>query len=554
MRVFPVTNFSQTLLTYAGKSVSFALLSLLFVLAPAREVLFAVGAKTGSPEATSGYPEPPPPMHIWNTTGPLPSYYGGLHASGVGFQYWNNYMLMEDLVEHLRNVPLVTYTGDGGGGPPGIVPPGGGYGSVPPNQVGGYQYSTGGYPTAPYGPGYAPGYEEWQPGYQTGYPVYQDGMMVDPQGNPVNFADSVYRGQAAYGDPGTLIYSLWGGMFGGGGTIKERADVTGYKTKQIGGFVGLDLFCSCDCRNGIFYAYQKGELKEDDKRYNYAYPQRGNLFDPASILGTGEEAQYETAYDYMTNVAGAYNGKLKANNHLIGMYHLFGSEFVYNVATLRFGYNRVKSTSNLSEMGSTNGTVTETLRNYSDGGLVGESSASHDVSEASSRAYYMTGKYNEYLGGVSFERGANLKFLSVLTFTPRGSLDYTYMFRSKFNEMVEGVGVNTYKKKSYHSLRSQLGADLAMDLYPGDAHLRLLARGGWIHEFLNDHYGKTTMTDLRGAPWTIQGNPTGRDWAVIGAGGEWTIVPSFMIFANYDLYKNKYITSHYGDVGLKFMW
>jgi hypothetical protein len=27
-----------------------------------------------------------------------------------------------------------------------------------------------------------------------------------------------------------------------------------------------------------------------------------------------------------------------------------------------------------------------------------------------------------------------------------------------------------------------------------------------------------------------------------------------MIFANYDLYKNKYITSHYGDVGLKFMW
>ena len=99
-----------------------------------------------------------------------------------------------------------------------------------------------------------------------------------------------------------------------------------------------------------------------------------------------------------------------------------------------------------------------------------------------------------------------------------------------------------------------LRGDLAIDLYPGDGHFRALVRGGWIHEFLNYHYGKTALTTPYDVGWEVRGNPAGRDWAVIGAGAEWAIVPGFMIFADYDFYKNKYLKSHYGDVGMKLMW
>ena len=135
MRVFPVTNFSQTLLTYAGKSVSFALLSLLFVLAPAREVLPSARAVV---EATSSYPEPLRRC-IFGTLGPLPSYYGDFMPRGSG-------SILEQLYadgrpyEHLRN-DRWSPPGDG------VVVPGVSAGRRirigSPNQIGGYQYSTG---------------------------------------------------------------------------------------------------------------------------------------------------------------------------------------------------------------------------------------------------------------------------------------------------------------------------------------------------------------------------------------------------------------------------
>lgn len=579
MKVSPITNLSQRTqffktLSEPRKSIPLCgLLAFLILLLASGDLFGATtrasrtrsGAKTtdgsdedednGSDEDEPTYPDPPTPASIWASKTHSTGYYGGIHASGIGFQYWNNYMMMENLAEHLRNVPMVTYTGDDGtGGTGGTVPNTWNSGAVPPNEVGGYEYSTGGYGTAPYGPGYAPGYESGDPRFQTGYPVYQDGVIIDQQGNAVSNAPPLFRGQAAYGDPGTLIYSFWGGVIGGGGTIKDHVDTLGYKTKQMGGFVGLDLFGSCDCRSGVFYGYQGTELKQNDNNYAYSYSQTGDLFDPKTLNYEGEEVQYETYYDYLTTYNGTYNGKLKTNNHLIGLYHQFGSEFIYNIATLRFGFDRVKANQSISETGTTTGTVEKVLSKYVDGELVEEVSETTDPVSPGNSSAALSSKYNEYLGGVSLERGANLKFLSVMTFTPRGSLDYTYMFRPKFDETIGTGGVNHYDKKSYHSLRSQLGGDLAVDLYPGDGHLRILGRGGWIHEFLNYHYGKTSLTDFAGNSWSIIGNSTGRDWAVVGLGGEWAIVPAFMVFANYDLYKNKYLTTHYGDVGLKLMW
>ncbi|MBO7725166.1 MAG: autotransporter domain-containing protein [Thermoguttaceae bacterium] len=556
MRLFPITNFILTSVRKAGRGACWAIVAAGLLCVPLGESLSAAGPQPtgGSDEEDPTYPEVPDIDSIWNSASPAPTYYGGLHASGIGFQYWNNYMLMETVWERLRNVALVTYNGEDGTTGSGLVPNNGGYGTVPANQIGDYRYSTGGYPTAPYGPGYAPGYEEGYPGYQSGYPVYQDGIMMPQQNNAVGMAPPLYRGQAAYGDPGTLIYSLWAGVVGGSGNVKDHGSSPGYKTEDVGGVIGIDLFGSTDCRSGVFYAYQNAELKGRDLAYDYLDVQTGTLLDPTEIVGEGEEEQYSTSYDYTADYSGAFKGHLKGHNHLIGLYHQFGSEFIYNILTARVGYNRMKSHSAISEIGAATGTVTKTRSEFVDGVLVNESSNVEPYADEDIDAYSLNAKYNEYLGGVSIERGANLKFLNVLTFTPRANLDYTYMFRDKIRESVEGLGTINYKKKSYHSLRSQLGGDLAIDLYPGDGHFRALVRGGWIHEFLNYHYGKTALTTPYDVGWEVRGNPAGRDWAVIGAGAEWAIVPGFMIFADYDFYKNKYLKSHYGDVGMKLMW
>lgn len=509
--------------------------------------IFADNGDGGENDDPPEYPVPPAPQGLWKSPSPAANYYGGLHASGIGFQYWNNYMMMMAVTEQLRSVPLVTYTGEGEG-----------TGAIAPTVGGGYggEYSTGGYDSAPYGPGYAPAYEG-QPVFQSGYPVYQDGVLVNPQ-TSVAGDSALYRGQTAqYGDPGTLIYSLWGGVIGGGGTIKDHADVPGYKTKQYGGLVGLDLFGSCDCRSGLFYGYQQTELKQEGLGYGYNAAQNGTLYNPLTgdLTGVGEEFQAVTAYDYLTNYAGQYNGKLKTNNHLIGFYHQFGSEFIYNIATVRFGYNRVKTDQTISESGTTSGTITDTMITYEDGAVTDPGNpVTITPTSPGSASRTLSGKYNEFIGGVSFERGANFKFMNVLTFTPRGALDYNYLFRKAFDETVNTGGSLHYKKKSYHSLRSNLGADLALDLYPGNQHFRLVGRGSYVHEFLDSIYGKTSLTDFSGAEWSVIGNSTGRDWAIVGAGAEWTIVPAFMIFGNYDFIKNKYVSSHYGDVGLKLMW
>ena len=88
--------------------------------------------------------------------------------------------------------------------------------------------------------------------------------------------------------------------------------------------------------------------------------------------------------------------------------------------------------------------------------------------------------------------------------------------------------------------------------------LRGVVRGGWVHEFLNGIYGDTDVEVGSAAiplyTTTIQGNTMGRDWALIGGEIDWTIVPSFMIFANYDFMKNKYLSQHFGTLGAALMW
>ena len=470
----------------------------------------------------------------------------GLQASTISFQFMNNNLVMNQVFEHLRGIPLVTYHGE----------------EVAPAAGGTAVYPTGGYDTAPFGPGYAPAYEPSM--YNSGYPVYdQNGVPIQQTSGAMS---DIYRGQANVGDPGTLIYSLWGGAIGGKGKVKNHGDYLGYDTEQFGGLVGIDLFCSTDCRSGLFYAYQEAKIKKQSWDYIYGLSGGSSLTNLVSgdltVTPPEPDILYTTDYTYNSTFYGYYDGTVKANNHLLGLYHQFGDEFIYNIATLRGGYNTVKTNQTFSETGSS--TVSESFSytedpnsepapdpvpyDYQATGFVNPY-----TTDSVTDRYSLSAKQKNYLAGASFERGAHFKF-QPFTITPRGAIDYTYMYRDKYDTTINGKSLY-FKKGSYHSLRTNVGGDVALDMYPGQSsQIQLLLRGSWIHEFLGSLDGKTSYYTNDGFYGTYYGNSMGRDWAILGGTVDWTIVPSFSVFANYDYMVNKYLKQHYGTLGAALHW
>lgn len=422
---------------------------------------------------------------------------GEIHASTVGFAYLNNLTTTQTLFDRLRSNSLVAY----GGGASSVAPMN--YEAGAPYQGGAaggyfdtngmYQYETG---TDPYGSGVAPIYEtgygtQIEGGYENGLVpngtvpgAVDGGYQTAPLGRRQYSTLSTLRGQAQYGDPGTLIYSAWFAALGGSVDAKERKGANPYDGDQLGFLTGLDLFGSCDCRFGAFYGYQNNEMKNDAVGF----------------------------------------GKLETQNHLIGLYHQFGDEAVYNIYTIRGGYDRYDVERQIDVLG-----VRDSLAT----------------------------KYDGFNAGATYERGANFA-LQPFVFSPFVAIDYNYLYREAFEETsTTGSGYALRSGSTdYHSLRGIVGARLFVDMYPGDQHVRIGARGAYIHEFLDPMFGETNVS-FAGLPTTefpIYGNALGRDWGLVGLGLDWAPIPAFLVFYHADVLLNEYVDDVYNSVGLSFRW
>lgn len=421
---------------------------------------------------------------------------GELHASTIGFSYMNQMMMQQALFNTLRNNSLVAYSESMASS---VAPQdydAGGIRTQPQNRANypiNYGSASNGYFDGPlyynsdtnsYTPGVVP-----TPG-QPPTGIY-NGEYIGGYGDPNSFGVREFsslatmRGQTAqYGDPGTLIYSAWAEAFGSSLDARTNKMYSSYDGEQYGVLAGLDLFGSCDCRFGIYYGYQNSKI------------------------------------DNLSTI-----GELETNDHEIGLYHQFGDENVYNIATFHGGYGRYKT---------------------------------KRVSAVLDEARTLFSKHDAWNAGASFERGMNFRMQPV-TFSPYAQIEYNYFDREKFTE--EGDSDWAYRLRvngrNCHSLRGQVGARLALDMYPGDQQVRLVLNGAYVHEFLDDMHGETHAAFV-GLPtssgFDIYGNSLGRDWALMGLGGEWTPIPALNLFVRGDYILNKYTRNPGGSAGLKYRW
>ena len=433
---------------------------------------------------------------------------GEVYASTIGFSYMNNLTMTQTLFDHLRNNALVAYSGasavdpmdygsnrSGASAPAGNYPVTSGYSPNGSFDQGPLYYNT---DTNSYGPSVVPIAQPQQQGATTTgiyngetYGGSSDGSGTYNIGwNRQRSELATMRGQAAnYGDPGTLIYSAWFNAFGSANDARVHKNYFGYDAKQFGFLAGLDLFGSCDCRFGAYYGYQRNELKKHE-------------LNKYIMLG-----------------------KVKTNEHTVGLYHQFGDETVYNIGTIRAGYGRFKTTRDVIMVG--------------------------DPVPVSS-------KYDMWNAGVTFERGANFN-AEPFVFSPYAQLDYNYYLRRKFSESSLKNNIYALKigKSDYHSLRGQIGGRIALDMYPGSQHIRIVGSAAYIHEFLNAMYGKTWAA-FQGFPsadgFVIHGNSLGRDWCALGLGLDWTPIPALNLFLKGNYLFNKYTRTPFTSAGLKFRW
>jgi|GEM_PF-3865982 len=186
----------------------------------------------------------------------------------------------------------------------------------------------------------------------------------------------------------------------------------------------------------------------------------------------------------------------------------------------------------------------------------------------STRELYLDDSFKGSTNGTSpsifYERGWVFFPHDKLSINPYFGLQYVYFGNDAFTE--EGwdeVGDPSYlalkvNDIDHHSLRTLLGLRISRDWMLGSCQDRRLTtrfKGAWMHDLLSqcDPTYDVTHTGYSDFPaWTIRGNNSGRDWAILGVGADFNASSRISFLVDYNLYLNEFTTIHAGMATMRF--
>ncbi|MCH2184025.1 MAG: autotransporter domain-containing protein, partial [Mariniblastus sp.] len=161
------------------------------------------------------------------------------------------------------------------------------------------------------------------------------------------------------------------------------------------------------------------------------------------------------------------------------------------------------------------------------------------------------GNHDGWQAGIYTEHGLTFG-LSNLFFQPYGALQYVYLGQDGFTETGASSVNLVVDDSSFNSFRMLLGGRLAGSFWGPTWELR----AQWIHELLSET-APVVNAGFQGGwdpTFAIEGASLGRDWALLGAGVDWQILPRCSVFANYDWQVNAYQSFGVGSAGAEFRW
>lgn len=158
------------------------------------------------------------------------------------------------------------------------------------------------------------------------------------------------------------------------------------------------------------------------------------------------------------------------------------------------------------------------------------------------------GEFGGVQTGVFLERGWTRSWQS-LTIQPTSSLQHIWVHQDDFTET--GTGGVTVDDIDAFSFRSVLGAHCygsQRSLMKSAWTWQPTTRVHWMHEFLDP---ATTVTgSFNGTSFALDGLDLGRDWALVGFGGNAYRYRNTTVGANYDLQINERQAFHTGSVNI----
>lgn len=166
----------------------------------------------------------------------------------------------------------------------------------------------------------------------------------------------------------------------------------------------------------------------------------------------------------------------------------------------------------------------------------------------------LTGDYNGTFASVYGEVGLHLQ-QGWLSFHPFLGLSYTQLNEGNFVED-GGLFALRVQDSNIDSLRSVLGLDVSALLFSYRS-TSLDFRSMWMHDFLFGGVDSIVagIEALPGGTFSVQGTDIGRDFAVLGTGLSFDLVPGRVrIGGGYDLIINRYQTMNVGSGTLEVVW
>ena len=166
-------------------------------------------------------------------------------------------------------------------------------------------------------------------------------------------------------------------------------------------------------------------------------------------------------------------------------------------------------------------------------------------------------KFDGWQGGFYVERGLNQSTMTQFGLQPYVGLQYLHLNTDDFAE----TGSNQYKliteSADADSLQTNLGVRFARQVARvkrGSMHVT--GNVSWMHEFLDADCQMTSRWAASNNPSTfgVRGNSLGRDWAVFGAGIDWSLRQNLSIFGSCDLQVNGYQTLSVANAGARIQW